>query len=159
MHPKRKQRLTLAIFIIFFASLGVFLLLKLIDSSKNAFYSPSQFVEANISNGTVVRVGGCVVYDSIKYASHSEQDPKQSLAMNFEMTDGDATVSVSFNKIPPDLFAEGEAAVAIGVVQDGKVIAKEVLAKHDEKYMPAEVSQSLKNKDIEMQSCQAVFKR
>lgn len=150
MHPQRKQRLFLLFFVLVLASLGVYLLIYMLGENKNFFYSPTQFVSAEIDETKTIRVGGCVVFDSIKRTG-------KDLEMTFEITDGKTAIPVSFNKILPDLFAEGEAAVAVGKVRNGMVVADKVLAKHDENYMPPEVSQSLQNQDLEMQSCKAIF--
>ena len=146
MQPQRKQRLFLLFFVLVLASLGIYLLIYVLGENKNFFYSPTRFVNTEIDENKTIRVGGCVVFDSIKRTG-------KDLEMTFEITDGKTTIPVSFNKILPDLFAEGEAAVAVGKTRDGMVVADKILAKHDENYMPPEVTQSLKSRGIEIQSC------
>lgn len=150
MHPKRQQRLYIVLFVVVVASLGISLVLYLLEQNKNFFYSPTDFLSADIDKDSTIRVGGCVVYGSIERSG-------DNLDMTFDITDGSNQVTVRFDKIVPDLFAEGEAAVAIGRAVDGQVVATDVLAKHDENYMPPEVSSSLQNQDINMKSCQAMF--
>ena len=138
MHPKRKQRLILVIFVVVLSSLAIGLTLYALRENLNLFYPPSAIVEGKAPAGKTIRGGGCVVPGSIMRS-------KDSLQVDFDITDGMAEVRVVFHGILPDLFAEGEAAVVTGMLNsDGIFEADKVLAKHDENYMPPEVSESVK---------------
>ena len=90
--------------------------------------------------GETFRIGGLVVEGSIKRGEGTE--------VNFEVTDTNATVPVRFNGLLPDLFAEGEGVVALGQMEGETFVASEVLAKHDETYMPKEVVEALKEQGV-----------
>ena len=137
MHPVRRQRLITVVFIVIAASVAVGLLTYALRQNINLFYAPSQVAAGEAPVGTRIRIGGMVVADSLTR-------PEQSLEANFVLTDGPAQVRVSYTGILPDLFAEGEAAVATGELRpDGVFAATEVLAKHDENYMPPEVADAM----------------
>jgi cytochrome c-type biogenesis protein CcmE len=106
------------------------------------FYSPSDLVEKNaIADGRSARVGGLVEVGS---EGHNPEG-----ALVFRITDNKHTVPVVFDGIPPDLFKEGQGVVAEGKFDaEGRLVAKRVLAKHDENYMPKEVYDALR-KDAE----------
>ena len=100
------------------------------------FYSPSQVRAGEASSGPGIRVGGMVVEGSVERG--------QGLEAEFSLTDGAATVDVRYAGILPDLFREGQGIVASGVLEPGLGLrAEEVLAKHDENYMPPEVAEAL----------------
>ena len=100
------------------------------------FYSPSQVRTGEAPNGPGIRVGGMVVEGSVERG--------QGLEVKFSLTDGAATVDVRYTGILPDLFREGQGIVASGVLEPGLGLhAEEVLAKHDENYMPPEVAEAL----------------
>ena len=139
MHPVRKKRLITisAILVIIGAAVG--LMLYALQQNINLFYSPSQVSEGEAPNNVMLRVGGIVVEGSIN------RDPN-SLAVQFEVTDYAHTVTVEYKGILPDLFREGQGIVAQGKLNQDKVlIAQEVLAKHDENYMPPEIAEALDN--------------
>lgn len=101
------------------------------------FYSPSDIRTKHIGAGTAFRVGGLVVPHSIRH--------DQGLAMHFEVTDGKNAIPVDYKGDVPSLFREGQGCVAIGRLDDKGVFkADQILAKHDEKYMPPEVVDALK---------------
>jgi cytochrome c-type biogenesis protein CcmE len=103
----------------------------------NLFYPPAEVAAGLAPQGTPIRVGGMVVEGSV-------QRSEDSLAVRFAVTDYQATVPVVYEGILPDLFDEGQGAVAAGVLgADGVLVASEVLAKHDENYMPPEVADAL----------------
>ena len=104
----------------------------------NLFYTPSQLAAHEAQDGQRIQAGGLVMQGSVK------RDP-QSLAVRFTITDLKQQVDVVYVGILPDLFREGQGIVANGRWQNGVVMADEVLAKHDENYMPPEVAKSLKN--------------
>jgi cytochrome c-type biogenesis protein CcmE len=137
MHPKRKQRLTLALLVVVLSSVAVGLVSYALRGNINLFYPPADVVAGKAPVDRAIRVGGMVVEGSIL---RSEQD----LTTVFEVTDYEGSVTVSYTGILPDLFAEGEGVVASGMLSpDGSFRATEVLAKHDENYMPPEVAEAL----------------
>ncbi len=137
MHPIRKQRLLIIVFIIVGFSVAVGLALLALQENINLFYTPTQIAQGDAPNNTLIRAGGIVVEGSIK------RDPN-SLKVEFEITDYAQTVTVEYDGILPDLFREGQGVVAQGkVIVKGRLKATEVLAKHDEKYMPPEVTDAL----------------
>ncbi|PCK09065.1 MAG: cytochrome c maturation protein CcmE [Alteromonadaceae bacterium] len=137
MHPLRKQRLITVIFIVIASSALVGLVLYALSENLNHFYPPTKIVSGEAPVGKTIRAGGCVVPGSVK------RDGK-TLVVRFDLTGGTARFSVDFEGILPDLFGEGEAAVVIGQLEsDGVFKATEVLAKHDENYMPPEVDDAL----------------
>lgn len=137
MHPIRKQRLYLVLFIVVFSSAAVGLMVYALSGNINLFYPPAEVAAGNAPVGQSLRVGGMVVEGSIKRSD-------TSLQVEFQLTDYQATVPVIFEGILPDLFGEGQGAVAAGKLNEqGVLLASEVLAKHDENYMPPEVAEAL----------------
>ncbi len=137
MHPKRKQKLILILFLVFGFSAVIGLALYALSENINLFYNPTQIAAGEAPEGSRIRAGGMVVEGSVSR-------DKETLANTFALTDYNATVKVEFTGILPDLFREGQGIVALGRLNADKVlIADEVLAKHDENYMPPEVAESL----------------
>jgi cytochrome c-type biogenesis protein CcmE len=137
MNPKRKQRLIIVLFIVFGAATAVGLSMYALNQNINLFYSPTDIVDNKAPEGTRIRAGGMVVEGSVIRDT-------QSLNVKFDMTDYANSVTVSFTGILPDLFREGQGIVAQGSMNsDGVFEAVEVLAKHDENYMPPEVAEAL----------------
>ncbi len=137
MHPVRKQRLTMVVFIVLFSSLAVGLVMYGLSGNINLFFPPAEIAAGKAPVGQSIRVGGMVVEGSVVRAS-------DSLRVQFDITDYAATVTAVYEGILPDLFAEGEGVVAAGVLDEQGVLqASEVLAKHDENYMPPEVTEAL----------------
>lgn len=137
MHPIRRQRLIAVIFIVVAASAAVALVTYALRQNMNLFFAPSQVAAGEAPEGSRIRIGGMVVKGSLQRA-------EDSLTSRFELTDGPARVAVSYTGILPDLFAEGEAAVAMGkLLPGGTFEASEVLAKHDENYTPPEVADAM----------------
>ena len=100
------------------------------------FYSPSQIATGEAPNGANIRVGGLVVEGSVRRGQGTE--------VSFSLTDGAQTVDVRYAGILPDLFREGQGIVASGVLDaEHGLRADEVLAKHDENYMPPEVAEAM----------------
>jgi cytochrome c-type biogenesis protein CcmE len=133
-----KKRLTVVLLLII--GIGIAVALALTAFSKNMlyFFSPSQVVAGEAPKNKTIRLGGLVTKGSVQRA-------KDSLQINFDVTDYKQTIPIQYTGILPDLFREGQGIVAIGQMQaNGTFIATEVLAKHDEKYMPPEVADSLK---------------
>lgn len=137
MNPKRKKRLTLVLFIVLGAGTAVGLTAYALSQNINLFFSPTQIATGEAPLGTRIRAGGMVVEGSVV------RDPN-SLKVEFEVTDFQNKVAIIYSGILPDLFREGQGIVAQGSLDDqGKLQAVEVLAKHDENYMPPEVAEAL----------------
>ena len=137
MHPKRKQRLIVALVIVVLSSVTIGLIAYALRGNINLFYSPSEVAAGNAPIDRQIRVGGMVVEGSVRRAS-------DRLETRFDVTDFVHSVTVTYDGILPDLFAEGEGVVATGKLgANGVVTASEVLAKHDENYMPPEVAEAL----------------
>ncbi len=137
MHPIRKQRLIMVLFIVAFASVAIGLMSYALRENINLFYPPSKIVAGEAPIDKRIRAGGCVLPGSVKRAT-------DSLDVEFLVTDGAAELQVHYSGILPDLFSEGEAIVANGRLDgDGVFRATEVLAKHDENYTPPEVAESV----------------
>lgn len=142
MNPVRRQRLIAVIFLVIAASVAIGLLTYALRQNINLFYAPSQIAAGEAPEDTRIRIGGMVVPGSIERSG-------ETLEATFLLTDGPAQVAVSYTGILPDLFAENEAAVALGRLRaDGVFEASEVLAKHDENYTPPEVADAM-NKAME----------
>lgn len=138
MHPVRKQRLMLVLFVVVFSSVAIGLIVFSLRENINLFYPPEQLANGTAPVDRTIRAGGCVVPGSVM----RDQD---SLKVAFLITDNVAEVKVTFDGILPDLFAEGEAVVVNGQLHaDGIFAAREVLAKHDENYTPPEVAETMK---------------
>jgi cytochrome c-type biogenesis protein CcmE len=110
------------------------------SSALNFFRSPTEVVSAPPPADEVFRIGGLVVEGSILRGRGTE--------VAFAVTDTNATVAVRYNGILPDLFGEGQGMVALGRMEGDTFVATEVLAKHDETYMPQEVIDSLKEQGV-----------
>jgi cytochrome c-type biogenesis protein CcmE len=140
MTPARKRRLILVVGIL--AGVGIAGTLALTAFKKNVmfFYDPTQVASGQVQQGQRFRLGGMVEKGSV-------QRTPGSLEVRFVVTDFKSHLPVRYDKVLPDLFREGQGVVAHGKIgADGVFVADEVLAKHDEKYMPPEVARSLKAK-------------
>lgn len=138
MHPIRKQRLIVVLFVVIFSSIAIGLVVYSLRENINLFYPPQELANGKAPVDRTIRAGGCVVPGSVA------RDP-DSLQVAFDITDGHANVTVTYQGILPDLFAEGEAVVVNGQLHnDGRFEAREVLAKHDENYTPPEVAETMK---------------
>ncbi len=136
MHPVRKRRLLIILFVMAFSALGIALLVFAMKDNMNLFFAPASIAEGKAPLHKQIRVGGYVVKGSV-------QRQPDGLTVHFRLTDGKAEVGVSYTGILPDLFSEGEAAVAKGkLMSTDEFLATEVLAKHDENYTPPEVEQT-----------------
>jgi len=150
MHPVRKQRLILVVAGVIFSSIAIGLIVYALRENINLFYPPSKIASGEAPHNRNIRGGGCVKPGSVVRAT-------DSLDIKFILTDGTADVPVSFSGILPDLFAEGEAAVVNGKLDEKGVFnAEQVLAKHDETYTPPEVASM--NKDNEHKNDQLICK-
>ena len=140
MHPLRKQRLYVVLSILFGTAMAAFLVFKGLSENINLFYSPSDLKKEKISVDNQIRVGGMVKKDSINKESNS-------LRITFVITDFEEDLLITYEGILPDLFSEEAGIVAKGKINEqGIFVANEVLAKHDENYMPPEVAKTLKDK-------------
>lgn len=138
MHPIRKKRLTIVLFLIAGIALAVGLTTYALRQNINLFYDPTQIAAGEAPVDVRIRAGGMVKEGSII------RDPG-SLKVEFQVTDFNQSVPVQYEGILPDLFAEGQGVVAMGRLdENGRFVADQVLAKHDENYMPPEVADSLK---------------
>jgi len=145
MTPKRKQRLAIIFLILLGVSATVALTLTAFEENLLFFFSPTQVANGEAPDNRQIRVGGMVSDGSVKRA-------EDSLQVKFDVTDYAHTLNVNYEGILPDLFREGQGIVAIGKMnEDGTFQADEVLAKHDENYMPPEVADALEaaKKDVE----------
>jgi len=135
-----RKRRRLYIVLLGMATLGVAAALVLTAFEDNIvfFHSPTDIATKNLPTDRTFRVGGVVVADSIKRDA-------DGVTLRFDLTDLSNTVTVSYLGVLPDLFREGQGAVVEGKLDaDGVFKADEVLAKHDETYMPKEVADALK---------------
>ena len=140
MTPARKRRLILVVGIL--AGVGIAGALALTAFKKNVmfFYDPTQVAAGQVQQGQRFRLGGMVEKGSVRRTPGS-------LEVRFVVTDFKSHLPVKYDKVLPDLFREGQGVVAHGKIgADGVFMADEVLAKHDEKYMPPEVAKSLKRR-------------
>ncbi|EEZ41543.1 cytochrome c maturation protein CcmE [Photobacterium damselae] len=150
MNPRRKKRLTIVIAILIGLSATVGLMLYALNQNMDLFYTPTELVNGKPDGtkpevGQHLRIGGMVVKGSLK------RDP-ESLKVSFEVEDVGPKVTVIYDGILPDLFREGQGIVAQGVlVNPTTVQASEVLAKHDENYMPPEVADAMKKNHTRLQ--------
>jgi cytochrome c-type biogenesis protein CcmE len=103
------------------------------------FRSPSQVAASPVADGERFRLGGLVADGSVV---------RDGGEVRFSVTDGGAALPVVFKGIPPDLFREGQGVVATGRIEGGTFVASEILAKHDENYMPQEVADALKDQGL-----------
>ena len=136
----RRRRLILVLGIVAGVSIAGALALSAFRQNVTFFFDPSQVVAGQVPTGQRFRLGGMVEKGSLQRAPGS-------LEVHFVVTDFNHNVPVVYDKVLPDLFREGAGVVAHGRLRaDGTFVADEVLAKHDEKYMPPEVARSLKRR-------------
>ena len=136
----RRRRLTLVLGILAGVSIAGALALSAFRQNVTFFFDPSQVAAGQVPAGQRFRLGGMVEQGSLHRAPGS-------LEVRFLVTDFNHEVPVVYDKVLPDLFREGAGVVAHGRLRaDGTFVADEVLAKHDEKYMPPEVARSLKRR-------------
>ncbi|AMO75283.1 MULTISPECIES: cytochrome c maturation protein CcmE [Pseudomonas] len=139
MNPVRKKRLYIVLAIVAGVGVAVALALSALQQNINLFYTPTQIANGEAPHDTRIRAGGMVEKGSLKRSA-------DSLDVEFVVTDFAKEVTVKYRGILPDLFREGQGIVALGKLDESGVLtADEVLAKHDEKYMPPEVTKALKD--------------
>ena len=127
MKPQRKRRLTTVFLILISSAFGSFLIIKALDSNLDFFFTPSELYAQDIPDNKRIKVGGMVLEGSVK---------REKTNIIFEITDYKNSITVNFNGIVPDLFQEGSGVVVLGYLDKDIILAEEVLAKHDENYMP-----------------------
>lgn len=144
MNPRRKKRLTWALGLIAGVAVAFSVILYALSQNIDLFYTPSEVIEGKGKDavkpevGQRLRIGGMVVEDSVR------RNP-ETLEVEFRVTDTGPEVKILYTGILPDLFREGQGIVAQGVMIEPTVMqATEVLAKHDEEYMPPELAEQMK---------------
>ena len=137
MNAKQRRRLAFAATLMVAGAVGAVLVVFALRDNVLYFYSPSDVSAKHVEAGVNFRIGGLVVAHSVARGP--------GVDVRFAVTDGRAQVPVRFHGVLPALFREGQGVVALGAIdQSGTFVASEVLAKHDERYMPPEVVAALK---------------
>lgn len=138
---RRQRRLIFLFGSLSIAALATTLVIYALGDATLFFYTPSEAKQRQVAIGKMINLGGLVSKDSIKHL--------EGFDVQFKVTDGEAEVAVRYNKDLPDLFREGQGVVVTGAFgENGDFVASNVLAKHDEKYMPPEVERALKAKGV-----------
>ena len=138
MTPARKKRLFFIIFLVTGIAVAAGFALYAFNQNLMFYFSPAEVKQGKAPVNKLFRMGGMVVDGSFK-------KEKDSLKVFFDLTDYEKTVTVEYTGLLPDLFREGQGIISRGKLNsDGVFVAEEVLAKHDENYMPPEVAESLK---------------
>jgi len=141
MNPIRKQRLYTLIAVLIGSLVATWLVVSALSENMNLFYSPTEIKDAKVDEVTLIRAGGMVKEDSIIKDT-------RTLNVTFTVTDYQNDLEINYEGILPDLFAENAGVVVRGnLKKDGTFKAIEVLAKHDENYMPPEVAKLI-NEDL-----------
>ncbi len=135
MNNLRRKRLLSVVVLVFTSFIGVFLILKALNSNLDYFYTPSEMINIEIPDKKRVKLGGMVQEDSVK---------RNGTNISFKITDFNHSIDVSYNGVVPDLFKEGSGIVAYGLIVDEILIAEDIFAKHDENYMPPTIEISKK---------------
>lgn len=136
MNPVRRRRLLLVAALLAAAGLATALVALALSRNANYLFTPSEVLAGQAGQHARFRLGGMVQRGSFQRAAGS-------LDAHFRVDDGDAQLPVLYHGILPDLFREDQAVIATGSMQDGTFVATEVLAKHDETYMPKEVADKM----------------
>ena len=141
MNPIRKQRLYALIAVLIGSLVATWLVVSALSENMNLFYSPTEIKDAKVDEVTLIRAGGMVKEDSIIKDT-------RTINVTFTVTDYQNDLEINYEGILPDLFAENAGVVVRGnLKKDGTFKAIEVLAKHDENYMPPEVAKLI-NEDL-----------
>ena len=139
MNPVRKKRIILIGLMVAGVGIAVGFALNAFNQNLMFFYSPTEVLAGEAPKDHPFRLGGLVTAGSVERLPNG-------LTTRFDVTDNEQTVTVVYTGILPDLFREGQGIVAHGKLDDsGAFVADEVLAKHDENYMPPEVADALKD--------------
>lgn len=147
MKPRR-QRLALILASVALLGLATWLVLAAFKENLVFFYTPTQVAEGKSPSTGLFRIGGMVEKGSVR--RHAD-----GLTVSFAVTDMNRTVRVNYQGSLPDLFKEGKGVVAQGRLQDGRFAAQEVLAKHDENYMPPEAAYALAQQEAKTKGTDA----
>ena len=127
MKIHRKKRLINVLLLSLLSGAGVLMVLYALNSNLDYFFTPSELLTEEVPSNRRVKVGGMVQEGSVR---------REDSIISFTITDYSKTIDVSYTGIVPDLFKEGSGVVVLGYLNDGRVDAEKVLAKHDENYMP-----------------------
>lgn len=142
MKLHRKQRLYFIIMVVFGVSAAVSLVVYALRQNINLYYTPTQVMQGQARPNQVFRMGGMVKAGSI-------QRVPNTLEVNFVLTDFQSNVAIHYTGILPALFHDDQGVVVEGKLNaQAKFVASQVLAKHDEKYMPADIQKMIKNKRL-----------
>ncbi|GAB3383555.1 cytochrome c maturation protein CcmE [Lysobacter fragariae] len=136
MNPTRRNRLLWILALVFAAGIAAALVTFAIQRNITYLYTPSEILHGDAGKHARFRLGGMVAADSFQRAPGS-------LEAHFRVTDGDAQMPVVYTGILPDLFREKQAVIATGRMDGDHFVAEQVLAKHDETYMPKEVADKM----------------
>lgn len=136
MNPVRRRRLIWVLLLVLAAGIAASLIALALQRNVAYLYTPAEVLRGEAGEHARFRLGGMVEKGSFKRETGS-------LQAHFRVTDGDAQLPVVYDRILPDLFREGQAVVATGSMKDGVFVAEDVLAKHDENYMPKEVADKM----------------
>ena len=137
MTPTRKRRLIAVALVLLAVGVATALTVTALSRNMTYLFSPSEVLAGNAPSGASFKLGGVV-------REHSVQRDDQSLRVDFTVTDRFHEIPVAYTGILPDLFREGQSIIATGHMEDGRFVAREVLAKHDESYMPKEVADAIR---------------
>ena len=136
MNPIRKKRIYSILFVLLFSVSGISLILYSLNSNLDYFFTPTELKDRNIPANKRIKVGGMVLSGSVERISSS---------ISFVITDYENSIKVEYEGIVPDLFKEDSGVVVLGNLRDKILYAEEVLAKHDENYMPPNIEISNDN--------------
>ena len=136
MNPTRRRRLLFVLLLALASAVVVALVAMALQRNVAYLYTPAEVLRGDAGDHARFRLGGMVEKDSFRRESGSMES-------HFRVTDGDAQLAVVYTGILPDLFREDQAVVATGTMRDGVFVAENVLAKHDETYMPKEVADKM----------------
>lgn len=136
MSPTQRRRLLIVLLVLAVAGIAAALVATALQRNIAYLYTPAEVKAGEVAPDARFRLGGMVAKGSFK------REPGALLA-RFDVTDGDAILPVTYDRILPDLFREGQAVVATGRMDNGTFVAEEVLAKHDETYMPKELADKM----------------
>ena len=127
MNPTRKRRIYSILLVLFFSISGISLILYSLNTNLDYFFTPTELKGKNIPNDKRIKVGGMVLKGSVK---------RSASVISFLITDYENSIKVEYDGVVPDLFKEESGVVVLGFLENQIVYAEEVLAKHDENYMP-----------------------
>ena len=136
MTPTRKRRLVAVALILLAVGVATALTVSALSQNMTYLFSPTEVLAGRAPAGAGFKLGGVVLENSFR------RDPA-SLKVDFTVTDRFHDMPVEYTGILPDLFREGQSVIATGKLENGRFVAREVLAKHDESYMPKEVADAI----------------